>query len=156
MRLSLRFVLPFLLLAASPAERLSAAMAAFDAHHDRAAAAGFRTLSNEDSAIGETMLGVMYASGRIGASDRATAAGFWLRAAMRGYPPAALALARARAQGSGVRRNPQDAYYWALIAARRGEGATRAAAQSLVDTLVTRLSADDRADIAAKARTWRP
>jgi TPR repeat protein len=150
------FGLPLLLATATPSDQLSAAMSAFGTHRDREAAAGFRALAAEDSAIGETMLGVMYASGRVGARDPATAAAFWWRAASRGYPPAALALARAMAQGEGVRRDADQAFVWALIAARRGEGETRVAAQRLAGSLGARLSAARRSDLTEEADGWRP
>ena len=148
--------LPPIAATAPASDRLNAAISAFNAHRDREAAATFRSLADENSAIGETMLGVMYASGRLGRRDPATAAAFWWRAAARGYPPAALALARATAAGSGVPRDARQAFVWALIAAQRGDGAIQTEARRLADTLGARLSPSDRSELTEKASDWRP
>lgn len=148
--------LPVLIASAPAADRLGEGLAAFSAHRDRQAAAAFRSLADENSAIGETMLGVMYASGRLGRRDPATAAAFWWRAASRGYPPAALALARATAQGAGVHRDPKKAFVWALIAGQRGEGEIRREAQRLADLLAARLSPSEKAELTEEASDWRP
>ncbi len=155
----MRFRLPLLLLfalGASPADRLAQAMTDYSAHRDHEAAAGFGVLAQADSAIAETMLGQMYAEGRVGSPDPATAVAWWLRASQRGYPPAQVALARALADGRGVSRNRAQAYEWSLIAARRGDGAARVAAQALARALRPTLGAGDAADREARARTWRP
>ncbi len=149
-------ILTLALIAASPATRLATALDAFGRHHDREAAAELRALAYENSAVAETLLGVMYADGRIGRADPATAAAYWLRAAQRGYPPAQIALARTLADGRGMPRNRAQAYTWALIAARLGEGATRAEASGLAASLRVGLEERDVRDRIARAADWRP
>lgn len=156
MRLLPLLITPLLVAATHPANRLAAAMEAFASHRDREAAAGFRALTDENSAIAETMLGVMYASGRAGGRDAETAVAYWWRAAARGYAPAQLALARAMEDGAGVARDPRAAFFWATIAGRRGEGPTRSAAQTLARELALRLDARARADLVNAADKWRP
>ena len=144
------------LIAASPGERLAIALDAYAHHRDRVAAAEFGRLALQNSAIAETMLGTMYAQGRTGAPDAAVAVAYWLRASQRGYPPAQIAFARALADGRGVGRDPGQAYAWALIAARRSDGAAHAAATALAAQLRPALAPEEAARRVASAARWRP
>lgn len=152
-----RALAALVLIAASPSERLAIAFDAYARHEDRLAAAEFGRLALQDSAIAETMLGSMYAQGRIAdAPDPAVAAAYWLRAAHRGYPPAQIALARALAEGRGVGRDRGQAYEWALIAARRSDGSACAAATALAARLLTSLAPGEAARLVDRAARWRP
>ncbi len=153
---SLLLISLLLISAEAPVDRLAAAMDAYARHHDRAAAHGFELLAMEDGAVAETMLGVMYANGRIGRPDPAAAASYWLRAAQRGYPPAQLALARAFGDGRGVRRDPAMGYEWALVAARQGDGDARSAALALARALKTRIGAVEAERREHRAAQWQP
>ncbi|MBV8973435.1 MAG: hypothetical protein JO290_14210, partial [Sphingomonadaceae bacterium] len=81
------------LIAAAPAsaatapQLLAAGMAAYSARHFDRALADFRSLADRGSAVGETMLGTMYARGEGVRRDPAAAAGYLCRAANRGYAP---------------------------------------------------------------------
>jgi len=152
-----RALAALVLIAASPSERLAIAFDAYARHEDRLAAAEFGSLALQDSAIAETMLGTMYAQGRIGnAPDPAVAAAYWLRAAHRGYPPAQIALARALADGRGVGRDRGQAYEWVLIATRRSDGSARVAAAALGAQLRPALTPEDAVRRVASAARWRP
>jgi TPR repeat protein len=101
------------------------------------------------------MLGVMAARGQGGAADPAAAAGWWLRAANRGYAPAQLALAKALAKGDGVAADRGEALVWAELAADGG-GDAAAEARVLADGLAKGLGAAELADISDKRTAWRP
>ena len=144
------------LIAAAPATRLRAVLDAYNRREYAAALSGFRALAFEDSAVAETMLGTMYASGRAGRVDPATAVVYWLRAAKRGYPPAQIALARAFADGRGIGRDVAQAYEWSLIAERRSDGDARTMASALAAQLAPRLSAAEQRTRTVRAFAWRP
>jgi len=121
---------------AAPAPALLAAgLDAYAAHDFIRARHVFRALADSGSAIGETMLGTMCARGEGGRRDTAAAAGYYFRAASRGYAPAQLAFARLRARGDGVARDPADAMLWARLAAERGDPRVAAAAQATLGAL---------------------
>jgi hypothetical protein len=152
-----------LLVLAAPAAATPWAQSALDsglsayATGDYAAAhAEFTRLANHGSAIGETMLGTMYARGQGVSVDAATAATYWFRAASRGYAPAQLALARALATGRGVSRDREDAWVWAQLAAARGDAELRAEALRLANVLEAALTPAERAALARRVEGWRP
>lgn len=142
--------------AAGRAERLALAVRAIEAGDDGVAVAALARLSQEGSAVAETLLGAMRAAGRGGPRDRAAAAAHWLRAAQRGYPPAQLALARAFAAGEGVRRDPAEVYRWALIAQGHGDPPLRAAASALARRARAGIDPATAARAERRARSWRP
>lgn len=131
-------------------------MAAYDAGNYRGSLPAFRGLADQGSAIAETMLGVMYTRGQGVAADPATAAGYWLRAASRGYAPAQLAFARALASGAGVGRDPAAAWLWASLAARGGNIAVAHAASALAAQLGHGFTAVQAAALAKRLAAWRP
>lgn len=116
----------------------------------------FRRLADQGSAVGETMLGTMYARGQGVPADLATAAAYWLRAASRGYAPAQLAFAKARASGAGVKADASDAWRWARIAETHGEPAVAAQARVMRLALGRRLPPSDVASLEEAAQGWRP
>lgn len=135
---------------------LDAGFVAYAAGDYAAAHAQFTQLANHGSAIGETMLGTMYARGQGVSVDAATAATYWFRAASRGYAPAQLALARALATGRGVSRDREDAWVWAQLAAARGDAELRAEALRLANVLEAALTPAERAALARRVEGWRP
>lgn len=145
-------------LAANPwaAETLETGVAAYLAGDYGAARAQFVMLANHGSAIGETMLGTMYARGQGVTADAATAAAFWFRAANRSYAPAQLALARALAAGQGVGTDVGAAWMWAQLAAIHGDAAVRGQAQALAARLQPQLAPAEREKRARDVRNWRP
>lgn len=146
-------------LAAAPNWSVAALDAGFDAYAagDYAGAhTQFRTLANHGSAIGETMLGTMYARGQGVGADAATAATYWFRAANRGYAPAQLALARALAAGHGVAQDSGAAWVWAQLAVARGDAELRAQALELARHLETLIAPADRAVLVHRVEGWRP
>jgi TPR repeat protein len=135
---------------------LDAGFSAYAAGDYSQAHAQFTTLANHGSAIGETMLGTMYARGQGVAPDPATAATYWFRAASRGYAPGQLALARALAAGKGVNRDTDDAWVWAQLAAARGDAAMRAEALELAKRLEMALAPDEVEALTRRVEGWRP
>lgn len=120
------------------------------------ARAQFGQLADHGSAIGETMLGTIYAHGQGVVVDPATAASFWFRAANRGYAPAQLALARALAAGRGVARDPGKAWVWAQLAMMHGDANVAAQAAVLAKALAAALPPDERARQQLVLDGWRP
>ena len=90
----------------------------------------FVILADGGSALGETMLGGMYARGQGVRRDPAAAAAYYCRAAHRGYAPAQLAFARALRRGDGVAADPVAAWRWLRLAERRGDARTVAAVRA--------------------------
>ncbi len=138
------------------ADVLNRAMAAYQARDYQRAAIAFRSLADQGSAIAETMLGVIYARGQGVAPDPATAAGYWLRAASRGYAPAQLAFARALASGAGVTRDPEAAWVLASLAARGGDAAVAQQARGLAAQLQRGFTTERAAALAKQLASWRP
>lgn len=136
--------------------RLEGAMSAYHTGDYRTARRGFQRLSEHGSAIAETMLGVMYAKGRGVQENRAVAAGWFHRAASRGYGPAQIALSDAFARGHGVRRDVEDAYFWALAAMIGGDRSAEASGRVRVKALAKALRPEARAAIDEDVRNWRP
>ncbi|MGL4541668.1 MAG: hypothetical protein ACRCUI_04065 [Polymorphobacter sp.] len=135
---------------------LDTGFAAYAAGNYGQAHAAFLALANHGSAIGETMLGTMYARGQGVSVDAATAATYWFRAANRGYAPAQLALARALATGAGVGRDSKAAWVWAQLAATRGDAALRAEALALAKQLEAVIAPSDRAALVDRLEGWQP
>jgi uncharacterized protein len=135
---------------------LDAGLSAYAAGDYRQAHAQFTTLANHGSAIGETMLGTMYARGQGVDADPATAATYWFRAASRGYAPGQLALARALAAGKGVNRDTDDAWVWAQLAAARGDAELRAEALDFAKRLEVALGPSKRDALSKRVEGWRP
>ncbi len=139
--------------AAAPASRVLAdGLAAYAAGRFPEARRDFQQLADDDSAIGETMLGTIYAHGQGVARDLAAAAGYYCRAAHRGYAPAQLAFAKVLVRGQGVAVDRKAAWLWLRLAQQRGDVRVVAAARAEAATLVatgTPIPADEVAD-------WRP
>jgi TPR repeat protein len=131
---------------------LDAALAAYQAGNYAGARKGLKPLADRGSAIAETMLGVMAAKGEGGPPDPAAAAGWWLRAASRGYAPAQLALAKALADGHGVAQDRGQALVWARLAADGGNGDAHALAQALA----VGFDAEQLATLEDERASWRP
>ncbi len=97
-------------------------------------------------------LGEGYECGSFGVQDHATARGYFEKAAMLGFAPAAWNLARCHLYGLGVPSNKALAYFWLLIAAAGGfTGAT-----DVRDRLAVELSAHTLLKVQRLARNWRP
>lgn len=156
-RMMWRILGVILLATAVPAAAASidAGLAAYAAGNYPAARAQLRPLADRNSAIAETMLGVMAAKGQGRSRDPAVAVGWWLRAANRGYAPAQLALAKALATGRGVAANPGQAWVWARLAAGAG-GAAAAEAGALADGLARGFTRGELATLDAERAAWRP
>ncbi len=139
-----------------PAAVLAGALAAHDAGRFAEARLGFRSLADQGSAIGETMLGVIYAHGQGVRPDSATAVSYWFRAANRGYAPAQLALARALASGTGVAADATEAWLWASLAARGGDAPIASAAHTLAAELRRGMAPGDARSLDRRLAAWRP
>lgn len=137
-------------------DHLAAALTAYDAERFDEARRQFGVLADHGSAIAETMLGVMYARGRGVDADPATAVAYFYRAANRGYAPAQLALSDALARGAGTPRSVEQAYFWARLAASRGDAAITETAAAQAARLGRGLSAKLRAEMDRQLRSWRP
>jgi hypothetical protein len=116
----------------------------------------FGKLADHGSAIGETMMGTIYARGQGVAHDPATAAIYWFRAANRGYAPAQLEIARALEEGRGVSRDPGGAWVWAQLAVMHGDANVARQAASLVKRLMKVLPPFELARQQAVLDGWRP
>jgi TPR repeat protein len=116
--------------AASLSAVLAAGLAAYAAGDFAVAMHDFRALADDGSAVGETMLGTMYAHGEGVHRDPATAAAYFNRAAHRGYAPAQLAFAKVLARGEGVVADRDAAWLWLRLAIARGDAAVVAAAKA--------------------------
>ncbi len=138
--------------ALTPAQVLDAGLSAYAAGRFAVAADDFRRLADAGSAVGETMLGAMYARGQGVRRDPAAAAGYICRAANRGYAPAQLAFARMLARGEGVAPDRAAAWRWLRRAAERGDPHTVAAARATA----TRLAAEAPVPPTEPAGDWRP
>jgi len=141
--------------AAPGAAALAAGLDAFQRQDQATARRLLRPLADRGSAIAETLLGLMTAAPVAGPADPASAAGWWLRAANRGYAPAQLALARALAEGRGVARDDGKAWVWARLAATAGTGTT-APALALAGRLERGFTPAERARLEAERAAWRP
>ena len=129
---------------------LAAGLAAYAVGDFATARRDFRALADDGSAVGETMLGTLYARGQGVRRDPAAAAAYYCRAANRGYAPAQLAFARALARGDGVAVDRRAALRWTYIAAQRGDARVVAAARRAGSALTGGIALpDDSAD-------WRP
>ncbi|MBA4757314.1 hypothetical protein [Sphingosinicella sp.] len=136
--------------------RLESAMLAYQTGDYRKAQRNFQRLAEHGSAIAETMLGVMYAKGHGVRASPAVAAGWFHRAANRGYGPAQIALSDAFARGRGVSRDIGNAYFWALAATTGGDRSAEASGRMRVKTLGISLSPEARAKIDEDVHNWRP
>jgi len=141
-----------LVFTASSAQLLEQGLDAFERGDVEQARAALKPLADQGSPIAETLIGSSYLSGK--ARDPATAAGYFLHAADRGYAPAQLALARLLAKGEGVARDEAAAYRWALLAAWRDRSAIGGDARALAAGLIRKLRPEARRDAERAARTW--
>lgn len=141
-----------LVFTASSAQLLEQGLDAFARGDVAQARAALKPLADRGSPIAETLIGSSYLSGA--GRDPATAAGYFLHAADRGYAPAQLALARLLAKGEGVARDEAAAYRWALLAARRDRSAIGNDARALAADVLSRLSPEARRGAERAARTW--
>jgi uncharacterized protein len=138
------------------ATALDTGLAAYAAGDYPRAHTAFLQLANHGSAIGETMLGTMFARGEGVTADPATAAGYWFRAANRGYPPAQLAFARALSSGNGVTADAGAAWMWARLAATHGDSEVATEAAALEARLSTLFTPGQQAALQHKVEQWRP
>jgi len=134
---------------ATPTSRLTAGLAAYAAHDFAGARRIFTALADDGSAIGETMLGTIYARGQGVRRDPAAAAAYYFRAANRGYAPAQLAFGRALARGEGLSIDRDEAAMWLHRATERGDARVVAAARRDLAGLGDSDSGYDRG-------SWRP
>jgi TPR repeat protein len=149
--LALGLLLAATVASATPPAALATGMSAYGAGDFTAARRAFESLADDGSAIGETMLGTLYAHGQGVRRDPAAAAAYYCRAANRGYAPAQLAFAKALARGDGVAADRVAAWRWLRLAEQRGDARTVAAATAEAARLTAAAPppADDTAD-------WRP
>ena len=140
---------------AAAVSALDAALAAYQAGDYRVARARLKPLADCGSAVAETLLGVMAAKGQGGRADAGAAAGWWLRAANRGYAPAQLALAKALAQGRGVAADREAALVWAELAADGSTGAGPEA-RLFADALAQGFDAGQLTAVEEARAGWRP
>lgn len=138
--------------AAPPATVLTAGMSAYAAHDFATARRDFTALADDGSAIAETMLGAMSARGQGGRRDPAAAAGYYCRAAHRGYAPAQLAFARALLRGDGVAVDRPAAWRWLRLAQARGDARVVAAAR--VEATALAAAGPPPADTSTEWRPW--
>ena len=148
---------------AQPVAALGWAAAALDQGFADYAAGDFRRarghfgkLADHGSAVGETMMGTIYARGQGQASDPATAVIYWFRAANRGYAPAQLALAHALAEGRGAAHDRGGAWVWAQLAVMHGDAHVAGQAALLSRRLAQALSPAERAQQQVVLDGWRP
>ncbi len=88
--------------------------------------------------------------------DPAGAARWFRRAARQGHAMAQFRLGLAYLTGSGLPRDPEEAYFWLGLAVRHLEGADRKAAQAAWEDAGRELSAFRRDETRRRIRTWRP
>lgn len=159
----MRIYVPIALLFAVPAlaapdnaVRFDRAVAAYEAGQFRVARHEFKALAAQGSAIAETMLGTMYATGKGVKADPGTAVAYFYRAAHRGYAPAQLALSDAFAKGMGTVPDLGAAYKWARLSQVRGYGATAEVSRAAVAELAAKITPDERRKVDREVLNWRP
>lgn len=138
------------------AQRLDAAMEAYANGDYRKASKGFIRLADHGSAIGETMLGVMYADGKGVKASAAVAAAYFYRAAGRGYGPAEIALSDAYLTGHGINPDARRAYFWAFAATKGGDRSAEANGRKRLARLQAILRREDIVAIERDYHHWRP
>lgn len=136
--------------------RLEKAMDDYKAGDYRAASKGFKRLANHGSAIAETMLGVMYADGKGMRPQADVAAGYFYRAASRGYGPAQIALSDTYLTGRGVPTNDVEAYFWALASTMGDNRETEVQGHARTRRLRPSLTAAQIAAVEVRMHGWRP
>lgn len=138
------------------AVQLDEALGAYRLRDFETARRGFKRLANQGSAIGETMLGIMYSEGNGVAQSPTNAAAYFYRAASRGYGPAEIALSDAYLVGRGVPANDSEAYFWALAATQGGDRSAERQGRARLEHLRKYLDARKRAKIERRFEEWRP
>ena len=136
--------------------RLERALAAYEKGDYAAAQRSFQRLSEHGSAVAETMLGVMYSTGRGVPVNHAVAAAWFRRAASRGYGPAQVALSDAFVHGHGVAKDTRAAFFWALTATVGGDRSAETSGRARARKLAELIPSDEREEIAENVRNWRP
>lgn len=118
----IRPLLAVLLLLSTPAASAPAdeGQRAFDARRYAEARRLWTAPAEEGDAQALLGLGQIAETGRDGSADRAAAATFYARAAIRGSARAAYRLGRLYAAGTGVPRNPEQAEAWYAAATEGG------------------------------------
>ncbi len=149
-----RFFLLLMLAGPVAAETLTDGANAYAAGNYAAARAALRPLADRGSAVAETLLGVMAARGDGRVADPAAAAGWWLRAANRGYGPARLALAKALATGHGVATDKGRAWVWARLA--MDDAAVTSDARAMAAQLGAGMTAPELAKLEVQREQWHP
>ena len=153
MRRLLALPLAFVLIAAVPGSgALEDAIAAYDRGAWSEARELGRPFAERGPAIAETLMGLTYMKGE--PRDPAAAAGFFYRAAQRGYAPAQLRLGDMYAAGVGLPQNDQIAYRWYRILAIRADSTSAALGNARAQEIARRLSSEDEARQERLAQLW--
>lgn len=125
------------------------------------AALWFRKSAVQGNAAAQAELGRLYASGEGVPKDYRQAVYWYRHAANQGDSRAQALLASMYDTGFGVAEDRQLAYFWALLASAKGFGPDASGSTSIVlvkflDSLEAKLTAAQRDEVQAVARTWKP
>ncbi len=141
------------LIAGVPApDMLDRAIAAYDRGDWAEARKLARPFAARGSAIAETLMGLTYINGE--PDDPASAAGFFYRAAQRGYAPAQLRLGDMYATGVGMPQSLEQAYRWYRILAIRADPASAAMGRARADAIARQLGPARTARQERLAQLW--
>ena len=102
--------------------------------------------------LAEAAAGVEAGLAAYGALDFSAAAEAWKPLAERGYGPAQRLLGQLYFDGTGVRSNPVQAFFWWTVAAEKGDQE----AESLLDQVALRRLSDALSVARTLAETWTP
>jgi hypothetical protein len=123
------------------------ATSAFSAGKFNHALSEFRSLAEGGHSEAEFMLGVMYFQGLGVVQDRAIAAVWFHKSALKGHGGAQLALGSVNIRGVGVYQNLHEAYKWLTLAATSPSAEIRGKAVNLLQD-AGRLMTPDEIDAA--------
>ena len=115
-----------------------------------------RPAADQGYGAAQRFLGMLYRDGRAVARDADEASRWYRLAAEQGEPLAQYDLGLLYAQGAGVPRDDASAYLWLSLAASRLAGEERDRALRSRDEVGRRLNDSRRADVARRARDWKP
>jgi TPR repeat protein len=133
-------------------DMLDRAIAAYDRGQWADARDLARPFAQRGSAIAETLIGLTYLNGA--PRDPAAAAGFFYRAAQRGYAPAQLRLGDMYAEGIGLPQSVGNAYRWYRILAIRADAASAAMGAARAEKVAARLDPETRTRQEQLAQLW--